>query len=219
MIKIRELYFEYPNSDFKLSIPELNIKGGSKAAVIGPSGYGKTTFLNLLSGINTPEKGKIEIDGEDIGSLSDSERRSFRISRIGFVFQNFELVEYLTILDNILLPYRINPSLALTSEVRSRAENLSEKMGLSDKLKRNVTKLSQGEMQRVAICRALLTEPRFLLADEPTGNLDPKNKELTIQTLFDYAEQNEGTLVTVTHDHSLLGGFDSVIDLKSYGNL
>lgn len=218
MIKIRELYFEYPRSDFKFSISKLDIKGGAKVAVIGPSGYGKTTFLNLLSGISTPVKGEIEVDSEDIGSLSDSERRSFRISKIGFVFQNFELVEYLTILDNILLPYRINPSLTLTGEVRSRARELSEKMGLSDKLKRNVTKLSQGEMQRVAICRALLTEPRLLLADEPTGNLDPTNKELTIQTLFDYAERHESTLVTVTHDHSLLSGFDSVIDLESYGN-
>ena len=218
MIKIRELYFEYPGSDFKFSISKLDIKGGAKVAVIGPSGYGKTTFLNLLSGISTPVKGEIEVDSEDIGSLSDSERRSFRISKIGFVFQNFELVEYLTILDNILLPYRINPSLTFTGEVRSRARALSEKMGLSDKLKRNVTKLSQGEMQRVAICRALLTEPRLLLADEPTGNLDPTNKELTIQTLFDYAERHESTLVTVTHDHSLLSGFDSVIDLESYGN-
>lgn len=218
MIKISELYFEYPGSDFKFSISKLDIKGGAKVAVIGPSGYGKTTFLNLLSGISTPVKGEIEVDSEDIGSLSDSERRSFRISKIGFVFQNFELVEYLTILDNILLPYRINPSLTLTGEVRSRARALSEKMGLSDKLKRNVTKLSQGEMQRVAICRALLTEPRLLLADEPTGNLDPTNKELTIQTLFDYAERHESTLVMVTHDHSLLSGFDSVIDLESYGN-
>lgn len=218
MIKIRELYFEYPGSDFKFSISKLDIKGGAKVAVIGPSGYGKTTFLNLLSGISTPVKGEIEVDSEDIGSLSDSERRSFRISKIGFVFQNFELVEYLTILDNILLPYRINPSLTLTGEVRSRARALSEKMGLSDKLKRNVTKLSQGEMQRVAICRALLTKPRLLLADEPTGNLDPTNKELTIQTLFDYAERHESTLVMVTHDHSLLSGFDSVIDLESYGN-
>ncbi len=218
MIKIRELYFEYPKSDFKLSIPELDIKGGAKAAVIGPSGYGKTTFLNLLSGINTPQEGKIEIDSRNIGSLSDSERRSFRISKIGFVFQNFELVEYLTILDNILLPYRINPLLKLTGDVSSRAVELAEQMGLGDKLKRNVTKLSQGEMQRVAICRALLNEPKLLLADEPTGNLDPKNKEITIQALFDYAEQNESTLVTVTHDHGLLGGFDTVIDLAVYAN-
>jgi len=197
---------------------EFNRYSGSKAAVIGPSGYGKTTFLNLLSGINTPQKGEIEIDSRNIGSLDDSERRSFRISKIGFVFQNFELVEYLTILDNILLPYRINTYLKLTREVCSRAEELAEKMGLGDKLKRNVTKLSQGEMQRVAICRALVTKPKLLLVDEPTGNLDPKNKELTMKTLFDYAEQNDSTLVTVTHDHSLLGEFDSVIDLKTYGN-
>ncbi|MFA9408632.1 MAG: ABC transporter ATP-binding protein [Candidatus Dadabacteria bacterium] len=219
MIKIRELYFEYPGSDFRLSISELDINSGSKAAVIGPSGYGKTTFLNLLSGINTPQKGEIEIDSRNIGSLGDSERRSFRISKIGFVFQNFELVEYLTILDNILLPYRINTSLKLTGEVWSRAGELAKKMGLGDKLKRNVTKLSQGEMQRVAICRALVTKPKLLLADEPTGNLDPKNKELTMKTLFEYAEQNESTLVTVTHDHSLLDGFDRVIDLKSYGRM
>ena len=129
MIKIRELYFEYPGSDFRLSISELDINSGSKAAVIGPSGYGKTTFLNLLSGINTPQKGEIEIDSRNIGSLGDSERRSFRISKIGFVFQNFELVEYLTILDNILLPYRINTSLKLTGEVWSRAGELAKKMG------------------------------------------------------------------------------------------
>ena len=218
MINIKELYFEYPRSDFRLSIPELDIKGGAKAAVIGPSGYGKTTFLNLLSGISTPSSGSVEIDSHNIGSLSDSERRTFRISNIGFVFQNFELVDYLTVLDNILLPYRINPSLELTHEARSRAERLADNMGIGDKLKRNVTKLSQGEMQRTAICRALLTEPKLLLADEPTGNLDPKNKELTMNTLFEYAEQNKSTLVTVTHDHSLLGGFDSVIDLKTYGN-
>ena len=218
MINIRELYFEYPGSDFTLNIPELDIKGGSKVAVIGPSGYGKTTFLNLLSGINIPNKGLIQIEGRNIGLLSDSQRRSFRISNVGFVFQNFELVEYLTILDNILLPYRINPSLKMTGEARSRAERLAERMGIGDKIKRNVTKLSQGEMQRVAICRALLTEPRLLLADEPTGNLDPRNKELTMNALFEYSEQYNSTLVTVTHDHGLLSGFDSVIDLNAYGN-
>lgn len=218
MIKIKDLFFEYPNSDFCLNIGELEIPKGIKVAVIGASGYGKTTFLNLLSGINVPTKGLIQIEGRNIGSLSDSERRSFRISNIGFVFQNFELIEYLTILDNILLPYRINPSLKLTGEVKSRAEELADKMGIGDKIKRNVTKLSQGEMQRVAICRALLTEPKLLLADEPTGNLDPTNKELTMKTLFEYAVQNESTLVTVTHDHGLLSGFDSVIDLNTYGN-
>ncbi len=218
MINIQDLSFEYPGSGFKLDISELQIPKGIKAAVIGPSGYGKTTFLNLVSGIFTPSRGKVEIDEMVISALPDAERRSFRISNIGFVFQNFELVEYLTVIDNILLPYRINTSLKLTPEVRSRAEELGNKMGLGDKLRRNVTKLSQGEMQRSAVCRALVTGPDILLADEPTGNLDPENKEHTMRTLFDYSVESGSTLIMVTHDHGLLGGFDTVIDLTAYAN-
>jgi len=218
MINISGLHFEYPNSNFSFDIPELTIESGGKIAIIGPSGYGKTTFLNLLSGISVPNAGSINIQNIRISSLSDPARRSFRISNIGFVFQNFELIEYLNVLDNILLSYRINPSLKLSAQVIKRAADISDIMGLGDKKNRNVNKLSQGEMQRVAICRALLTEPKFLLADEPTGNLDPDNKELIMNILFDYAEQNKATLITVTHDHSLLGGFDKVLNLKDLGN-
>ncbi len=217
MINIKDLYFEYDNSDFSLNIPELQISNGIKAAVIGPSGYGKTTLLNLISGISTPQRGQINVDDRNVGSLSDSDRRSFRISNIGFVFQNFELVEYLTVLDNILLPYLINSTLDLSSEVRSHADELAEEMGIASKLSRNVTKLSQGEKQRVAICRAIVTKPLILLADEPTGNLDPKNKVLTKNMLFKYSDQNQCTLITVTHDQSLLDGFDTVIDMNTYG--
>lgn len=217
MIKINNLYFKYPGSDFSLSIDKLEILEGTKTAIIGSSGYGKTTFLNILSGIYTSQEGEIKINEQNIGLLSESKRRNFRISNIGFVFQNFELVEYLSTLDNILFPYLINSSLKLTKEVRASASELANKMGLGTKLRRNVTKLSQGEMQRVAICRALITNPKLLLADEPTGNLDPQNKELTYDTLFDYIEQNKSTLVTVTHDHNLLEGFDQVIDIESFG--
>jgi len=216
MISINNLYFEYPKSDFKFHIPQVNIESGSKAAIIGPSGYGKTTLLNLISGISNPLKGHINFDGVDLTTLSEAARRNFRITNIGFVFQNFELVEYLNLIDNILLSYRINPSLSLTNEIKSRAEEIADKMGLGDKLKRNVNKLSQGEMQRVAICRALLAGPKLLLADEPTGNLDPDNKDLTIEILFKYSEENNATLITVTHDHSILGGFDKIIDLQTF---
>ncbi len=218
MISIEKLYFEYPKSDFKFHIAELAIESGSRAAIIGPSGYGKTTLLNLLSGISTPLKGNINVDGVEITNLNEAARRNFRISNIGFVFQNFELVEYLNLLDNILLSYRINPSLSLTNEIKSRAEEIADKMGLGDKLKRNVNKLSQGEMQRLAICRALLAGPKLLLADEPTGNLDPDNKDLTIRILFKYSEENNATLITVTHDHSILDGFDKIIDLQTFHN-
>lgn len=218
MIEINDLTFEYPGSDFRFNLNSLNIKSGKKVALIGPSGYGKTTLLNLLSGILEPIKGTIHLNGTEVTELSDSQRRNFRISNIGFVFQNFELIEYLNVLDNIILSYRINPSLSMNNEIVEHAETISEQLGLGDKLKRNVGKLSQGEMQRVAICRAILNKPKILLADEPTGNLDPDNKEKIMKLLFDYSSRENATLITVTHDHSLLKGFDQVIDMQQLVN-
>ena len=218
MIEIIDLTFEYPGSDFRFNLNSLNIKSGKKVALIGPSGYGKTTLLNLISGILEPIKGTIHLNGTEVTKLADSQRRNFRITNIGFVFQNFELIEYLNVLDNILLSYRINPSLSMNREVLDRAETISEQLGLGDKLKRNVGKLSQGEMQRVAICRAILNNPKIILADEPTGNLDPRNKEKIIEILFDYSSRENATLITVTHDHSLLKGFDEVLDMQQLVN-
>lgn len=218
MIEINDLTFEYPGSDFRFNLNRLNIKSGGKVALIGPSGYGKTTLLNLISGILEPIKGTIHLNGTEVTKLADSQRRNFRITNIGFVFQNFELIEYLNVLDNILLSYRINPSLSMNREVIDRAETISEQLGLGDKLKRNVGKLSQGEMQRVAICRAILNNPKIILADEPTGNLDPRNKEKIIEILFDYSSRENATLITVTHDHSLLKGFDEVLDMQQLVN-
>ena len=218
MIEINDLTFEYPGSDFRFNLNSLNIKSGEKVALIGPSGYGKTTLLNLLSGILEPIKGTIHLNGTEVTKLADSQRRNFRITNIGFVFQNFELIEYLNVLDNIILSYRINPSLSMNREVIDRAETISEQLGLGDKLKRNVGKLSQGEMQRVAICRAILNNPKIILADEPTGNLDPRNKEKIIEILFDYSSRENATLITVTHDHSLLKGFDEVLDMQQLVN-
>ncbi len=218
MIEIIDLTFEYPGSDFRFNLNSLNIKSGKKVALIGPSGYGKTTLLNLLSGILEPIKGTIHLNGTEVTKLADSQRRNFRITNIGFVFQNFELIEYLNVLDNIILSYRINPSLSMNREVIDRAETISEQLGLGDKLKRNVGKLSQGEMQRVAICRAILNNPKIILADEPTGNLDPRNKEKIMEILFDYSSRENATLITVTHDHSLLKGFDEVLDMQQLVN-
>ena len=218
MIEINDLTFEYPGSDFRFNLNSLNIKSGEKVALIGPSGYGKTTLLNLLSGILEPINGTIHLNGTEVTKLADSQRRNFRITNIGFVFQNFELIEYLNVLDNIILSYRINPSLNMNREVIDRAETISEQLGLGDKLKRNVGKLSQGEMQRVAICRAILNNPKIILADEPTGNLDPQNKEKIMEILFDYSSRENATLITVTHDHSLLKGFDEVLDMQQLVN-
>ena len=216
IVEIEDLEFRYGEGDFRLRIPELQVEGGSTAAFIGPSGSGKTTLLHLIAGIVLPQAGRIETKGMDVTRLSDEDRRSFRIKNIGLVFQEFELLEYLSVLDNILLPYRINPSLKLDRLVRKKAEQIAEQVGIGDKLGRNPEKLSQGERQRVGVCRAVLTDPVLLMADEPTGNLDPVNRERVLDILFDYARESGTTLLTVTHDHEILDRFEQVVDFKTF---
>jgi putative ABC transport system ATP-binding protein len=216
VIAVSDLEFRYSEGDFYLKIHTLSVERGSTVAVIGPSGTGKTTLLNLIAGIVTPLAGRVVTDGIDVTELSDSARRDFRISHIGLVFQEFELLAYLTVMDNILLPYRINASLSQNQAVRDRTVRLARLVGIQDKLGRRVNRLSQGERQRVAVCRALLPEPQLILADEPTGNLDPANKGRVLDILFDYVDANGTTLVTVTHDHDLLGRFSRVIDFKDF---
>ncbi len=217
MIQVSDLEFRYGEGEFRLRISDLAVERGMTVAFIGPSGSGKTTLLNLIAGIIVPRVGRIVTNDVDVTRLSDAERRSFRITKIGLVFQEFELLEYLSVLDNILLPYRINPSLQLEKSVRERAEGLAEQMGIADQLRRYPSKLSQGERQRAAVCRAVLPEPTLLLADEPTGNLDPANKGRVLDILFDYVAENGATLLTVTHDHDLLPRFQRVIDFKQFG--
>jgi ABC-type lipoprotein export system ATPase subunit len=216
VIQVEGLEFAYGEGDFRLRVPALNVPEGENTAFIGPSGSGKTTLLNLIAGISVPAAGSIRTHGVEVTGLSDSARRSFRISNVGLVFQEFELLEYLTVQDNILLPFRINPSLRLDREVRERAVELASQVGIQDKLSRNPHRLSQGERQRVAVCRALLPQPGLLLADEPTGNLDPLNKDRVLDILFQQVEATGTTLVAVTHDHELLPRFERVVDFKSF---
>jgi putative ABC transport system ATP-binding protein len=216
MIRIEALDFTYPVAEFFLRIPELYVAPREKVAVIGPSGSGKTTLLNLVAGILVPAHGRINCAGVEISTLIDRERRDFRISTIGLVFQDFELLDYLDVLDNILHPYRITGALRLTGEVREQAAALAHQMGIGDKLHRRVEHLSQGEKQRVAICRALLPSPRLVLADEATGNLDPRNKGHILELLFRSVEAHGATLLAVTHDHELLPHFDRVVDFSDF---
>jgi ABC-type lipoprotein export system ATPase subunit len=216
MIELEDLEFHYSEGGFQLRIHELTVERGSKVAVVGPSGSGKTTFLHLVAGISVPRAGRVVTSGVEVTALDDAARRAFRIRNIGLVFQEFELLEYLNVLDNILLPYRIDPVLRLDPGVRERAARLAERVGIGDKLGRFANQLSQGERQRVAVCRALLVEPALLLADEPTGNLDPANKGRVLDILVDHAEESGATLVLVTHDHDLLGRFQRVIDFREF---
>ena len=208
--------FSYPGTDFQLTIPSFAVDSGERVAVIGPSGTGKTTLLNLIAGIVTPQQGVVSVGGTAVSSLGDDQRRDFRITTIGFVFQDFELIEYLDVLDNILHPYRITGALRLDAAVRRRATDLAASMGIGDKLGRFVGDLSHGEKQRVAICRALLPSPALVLADEATGNLDPENKNHILDLLFQSVDEHGATLLAVTHDHELLPRFDRVVDFQSF---
>ena len=218
MITIQKLEFRYPSGEFRLNIPDFQVSGGQKIAVIGPSGSGKTTLLNLIAGIIAPASGAVQVGDIKVSELNDAGRRDFRISNIGFVFQDFELLDYLNVFDNILHPYRISGALKLDRAVKQRAALLAEEMDIGDKLRRRAEDLSQGEKQRAAICRALLTQPRLILADEATGNLDPENKLRILDLLFRAVEEHDATLLAVTHDHELLQRFDRVIDFKDFRN-
>ena len=216
MIEIEALEFHYPQGEFHLSIPRMSVAQGEKVAVIGPSGSGKTTLLNLIAGISCPQQGTVNVAGQTVSSFSDAGRRDFRITNLGFVFQDFELLDYLNVLDNILHPYRITRALKLTQQVQQRAIDLSNGLEIGDKLKRFSGELSQGEKQRAAICRALLPQPRLILADEATGNLDPRNKGRILDLLFENVESHGASLLAVTHDHELLPRFDRVIDFLEF---
>ncbi|MBW1743773.1 MAG: ABC transporter ATP-binding protein [Deltaproteobacteria bacterium] len=217
MIHISSLKFNYPEGEFRLHVPELTVEKSEKVAVIGPSGSGKTTLLNLIAGIVTPLEGTVSVGDVKVSNLPDMARRDFRITNIGFVFQDFELLDYLNVIDNVLHPYRITGALALDKEVKERAAALAQEMGIGDKLRRPSNDLSHGEKQRAAICRALLPHPKLLLADEATGNLDPANKTRILDLLFRSVEDHDATLLAVTHDHELLKRFDRVVDFLDFG--
>ena len=214
MIEVTNVTFGYKVGGFRIDIPKLGVEAGEKVAVIGPSGRGKTTLLHLLAGVLVPSAGRIAVDGTDVSALSREDRQDYRALRMGMVFQEFELLAYLDVIDNVLLPYRISPVLALDDEARERANALVQEVGLDGKQRRYPRHLSQGERQRIAVCRALVTRPAILLGDEPTGNLDPDNRDHVMDTLWRYSDETEAPLVVVTHDHELLDRFDRTIDVR-----
>jgi putative ABC transport system ATP-binding protein len=214
MIEVRNIDFVYRSREFRLQVPRLSVQKGEKVALTGPSGTGKTTLLNLLAGILTPSAGTIEIDGLNISDLPVEDRQDFRIIKMGLVFQEFGLLEYLTVFENICLPYRITPVLAPDHSVLEQARKLAEAVGLGDKLHRYPKHLSQGERQRIEVCRALVTRPALVLGDEPTGNLDPGNRDRVSEMLFRYSAETGAPLVVVTHDYELVGRFDRRVEIQ-----
>jgi putative ABC transport system ATP-binding protein len=214
-VEIRDLVFGYGEGGFRLAVPRLEIGSGETVVLIGPSGSGKTTLLHLIAGILQPASGSVSVGGTAFGSLGPGARRRFRIERIGLVFQEFALLDHLSVRENIILPFLVDRGLARSRDPEPDLLRVAERCGIANLVGRRPEELSHGERQRVAICRALITRPALLLADEPTGNLDPTTTRRVVALLTEEVRARGTTLLMVTHDHSLIGSFDRVVDFES----
>ena len=219
-VDLQDLRFEYPpqakgNTTFGLRLDELTVQRGERVALFGPSGCGKSTLLDLIAGILRADSGTVRVAGAELSQMTESERRGHRIQHIGFVFQDFSLVDYLDALDNVLLPFRLSRTLSLDEAARRRARNLLTELGLPEHGHRRPSELSQGERQRLAIARALVTEPRLLLADEPTAGLDPDRSHQVLDLLEEVRVQRGLTLLLVTHEPSVLERFERRVNVET----
>ena len=191
---------------------DLHIDKGEVVSIVGPSGAGKTTLLQIIGTLDKPDSGSIEVDGVDVRSLSTKKLSDFRNQHLGFVFQFHQLLPEFTALENIMIPAFIAGK--SRKEAKERAEELLEFMGLSDRASHKPAELSGGEKQRVAVARALVNNPAVILADEPSGSLDTKNKAELHQLFFDLRDKFGQTFVIVTHDEGLASITDRTIHLK-----
>ena len=219
ILQIRDLHFQYPASDFKIEISDIKITQGSKIAISGKSGSGKTTLIHLISGILKPQSGEILFYDKSITDMNDKEIRKHRISNIGFIFQEFELLEYLNVMDNLILPYKINKSLVLNAEIKDKAKEIANRIGIGNKLDQHPKQLSGGERQRLAIARALITSPPLIIADEPTGNLDEKTSNIVMDEITDQVSYTNSTLIMISHNNELISSFDETIDIQESPNI
>jgi putative ABC transport system ATP-binding protein len=218
-VEVEGLHCAYGPHGFTLDVPRFALARGEAVALVGPSGCGKTTFLHAVAGILAPRRGRVAVDGTTLwggsGSLSDAARRRFRLERIGLVFQELELLDHLTVRDNLLLPWHLGARTAPWDEAHCTAADLAEALGISPHLDKLPRALSQGERQRVAVGRALTLEPRVLLADEPTGNLDAKSAATVLDLLLGAARERKAALLLVTHDATLLPRLDRVVEMSA----
>jgi putative ABC transport system ATP-binding protein len=190
-----------------------DVAAGGIIAVVGRSGSGKSTLLNLAAGIDSPSSGTVLWNGRDIGALPDRERTLQRRDHVGFVFQFFHLLSHLTVRENVAVPALIAGG--GSAESRERIDTLLARVGLADRADDPVDRLSGGEMQRVAICRALLRRPALVLADEPTGNLDDATGRAIMDLMLDLVRAERGTLIYVTHSRELAALADAVWEIHS----
>lgn len=214
-IRIRDLKFSYFESQPILHIPTLDVKASEFVFLYGPSGSGKSTLLELLAGVLKSSSGELSIGSSDLCKLSISQLDQFRAENIGYIFQNFNLIPYLSVSENIQLPSLFQKELSSPAEIQS----LVSQLGLWDYLKKPVSQLSVGQQQRVAVARALVKKPKLILADEPTSALDYNHREKFLKLLFELCKKQGTTVLFVSHDLTMEKLFDRSISLESVNQI
>lgn len=207
MIATKNVRFSYPNVDFLF--PDLRCQAGETLLITGKSGTGKTTLLHILSGILKPESGNVQIGETNIETLSDKHLDAFRGQNIGLVLQQSHFIASLSVLENIVLASWLSDKTKKTE----KAKDLLKQLGLESQMHKNTSQLSIGQQQRASIARALINEPKVLLADEPTSSLDDENAEIVADLLSNLSKQYKASLIIVTHDQRLKDKFESVVEL------
>lgn len=215
VIEVKDLKKIYNSSEVKvyaLNGVDLNIEEGEFTAIVGPSGSGKTTFLNMLGGLDQPTSGEIKIGGTDIQHLSSSDLIDFRLNNIGFVFQAYNLIPVLTAKENVEFIMHLQG--AKKTDREARTSELLKAVGLGEMMDRRPSKLSGGQQQRVAVARALASKPKFVLADEPTANLDSKSTENLLDIMEKLNKEEKITFIFSTHDQRVVNKARRVITLE-----
>ena len=217
-LSVRDVQKAFPSANDGQPLPILKganftAKRGESIAIVGPSGSGKSTLLNLIGALDTPDSGSITLDGRDLGSMSEDEQARFRNESIGFIFQSHHLIPHLTALENALTPVLAHNSKA-TVEHLERAKSLFSQVGLGDRSTHRPAQLSGGERQRVAFVRALINQPKLLLADEPTGALDQASTTVLADLLRELNQSESVTLIVVTHSLDLARRMETQLELR-----
>lgn len=217
-IEVCDLKFAYPKTaEQVLNVPSFRLSQAERLFLYGPSGCGKTTFLEILAGVLTPSSGLVQILGQDLKELRAFHRDAFRADHIGYIFQSFNLIPYLSVFENITLPLYLSEKKRKTvphSRQQQEVSQLCQRLGISELLDRSVADLSIGQQQRVAAARALLGKPQLILADEPTSSLDYDHRERFIELLFEICRESSISVLFVSHDRSLQKMFDRVVSFE-----
>ncbi len=213
LLELKQLTLNYKNYNTSVEVIkgiDLKINSSEKVAVVGKSGSGKTSLIMLMAGLEQPTSGEIIFDQQLISTLNEDQLADIRKKKIGIVFQSFYLIPNYTALENVSLILEINS----IDNSKQKAEDLLIQFGLKDRLNHFPTQLSGGEQQRVAIARSMAVNPKLILADEPTGNLDSENSQMISNLLFEYANKNQSSFVLVTHDLKFAEKCDRIIKIE-----